>query len=406
MPPALSRRSALALSLSAGAALSACGSSGSSPESGGNDSPAASGADATKSGSGNPSGSGSASEPQTSAPGSPDRRAKLEEFADSLSPRDAAAQHVFTAIPQGTSPWLDETVGGYFLLSTWRSESEVLSALDAVRTADFPVPPMTSVDQEGGQVRMIRTDGFPATPSAKKLGAQGPDAVRDAYGELGEALKKIGIHVALAPVADTVDPNLGSDNAPVGQLRRGFGTDPATVSDCVAAAVEALTETGVASSLKHFPGLGRIRKNTDHSASGISDSTTERDDAFFAPFEAGIRAGAGVVMMSSATYPNIDPENPAMFSRTAVTDVLRGSLGFDRVIMTDDVGAAQSVQRISPENRVKRFLSAGGDIAITADPSLTRRMIDAAEEWAGANPTEARASLLRILALKADCELI
>ena len=117
----------------------------------------------------------------------------------------------------------------------------------------------------------------------------------------------------LAPVADVVDPDLGEANEPVGALDRGFGTDPARVSDAVTAFVEGLDQGGVHATLKHFPGLGRVRENTDFA--GAADTRTGVDDPGLASFRAGIAAGAPVVMMSSAVYERIDPDNRALFSR-------------------------------------------------------------------------------------------
>ena len=76
----------------------------------------------------------------------------------------------------------------------------------------------------------------------------------------------------------------------VGQLDRGFGTDPDAVGPCVVAAVEGLAASGIASALKHFPGLGRVEANTDFSASGITDADTHAEDPFLDPFRAGIDA--------------------------------------------------------------------------------------------------------------------
>src|SRR5690606_17211556 len=176
--------------------------------------------------------------------------------------------------------------------------------------------------------------------------------------------------VAFAPVADVVDPDPGDGNAPVGALGRGFGTDPQQVGECMVAAVEALHGEGIAASLKHFPGLGRVTENTDFSAQGIEDDVTSPEDPFLDSFRAGIDAGAEIVMMSSAIYPWIEPDVPAMFSRAAIQDLLRGQLGFDGLVVTDDIGAARAVADVPVAERATRLLEAGGDVLVTADPSI------------------------------------
>jgi beta-N-acetylhexosaminidase len=268
---------------------------------------------------------------------------------------------------------------------------------------DAGLVPLVCVDQEGGQIRMLRGDAATRTDSAADLGAQGEDAVAEAYGTIGEDLSSLDIRVAFAPVADVVDPDLGEANAPVGALGRGFGTDPEEVGACVSAAVGALHDQGVAATLKHFPGLGRVRENTDFSSEDITDETTTADDPFLDSFRAGIDAGAELVMLSSAVYPRIDEDNPAMFSRAVVTDLLRGDLGFAGLVITDDIGAAAAVQDIPVADRATRLLEAGGDMVITADPTLAGDLVDAIEEWAEEdqeNEDQVRESAARVVRLR------
>ena len=87
-----------------------------------------------------------------------------------------------------------------------------------------------------------------------------------------------------------------------------------------------MLEGGVEGTVKHFPGLGRIRSNTDFSSTGITDRVATADDPFLQPFADGIAAGAGLVMMASARYPKLDDDNPAMFSEKIVTGLLQWHL--------------------------------------------------------------------------------
>jgi len=95
------------------------------------------------------------------------------------------------------------------------------------------------------------------------------------------------------------------------------------------------------------------------------------------PFATGIRAGAPLVMVSSARYARIDPANAAMFSRAVVTDLLRGRLGYRGVVITDDVGLARAVATVPVGQRATRFIAAGGDIVLTARPSQAPAMLAA-----------------------------
>lgn len=342
-------------------------------------------------------------EPTTAPP--PTRAQRLLE---ELSPRELAGQLVLVGIGAGgeipEQVLTEHHAGGVFLLQVWDSAEAVDRTVAAARQLSRPdLPPLLCVDQEGGQVRMLRGDAARSVPSAEQLGAEGPDAVAEAYSRIGEDLAARGIAVDLAPVADVVDPALGDGNRPVGGLERGFGTDPVAVGECVAAATTALAAQGVGATLKHFPGLGRVERNTDFSAEGIEDPVTGAEDPFLESFRAGIESGAELVMMSSAIYPQLEPEVPAMFSAAAIQELLRGRLGFTGLVVSDDIGAAEAVAAIPVAERATRLLAAGGDVMLTADPSLTGQLVDAVEAWAAEDPAQARRvreSAGRMLALK------
>ncbi|MFC0675966.1 glycoside hydrolase family 3 N-terminal domain-containing protein, partial [Brachybacterium hainanense] len=331
-----------------------------------------------------------------------------EQTLAAMGTRERAAQLVLAGVRAGDPFPTDDVaglgLGGFFLLGRWEQVPDVVAAVSAARDASGGAPaPLLAVDQEGGQIRMLRGDAARRTESAAELGEQGPDAVAEAYRSIAEDLSALGLHVDLAPVADVVDPGLGRDNAPVGKLERGFGTDPEEVSAAVAAAVGALHEVGVAATLKHFPGLGRIRGNTDFSTEDVTDDVTAPGDAFLAPFSAGIAAGAELVMTSSAVYTQIDADAPAMFSPAVVQDLLRGELGFEGIVMTDDIGSAKAVADVPVPERATRALEAGGDLVITADPAIAGELVEAIEAWAGGSSEADEAlarSALRMLALK------
>ena len=398
------------LALAPAAALAACTAPEEDPASPGSDgggaAPSDGGDGGTTPSDGDPS---DGEEPTTTAPPS-----AAEQLLEGLSPREIAGQLVLVGIAAGSeippATFEEHHAGGIFLLQVWEGAEQVDAVVDSALALARPeLPPLLAVDQEGGQVRMLRGDAARETASAEALGAEGPQAVADAYTSIGEDLSARGLHVALSPVADVVDPELGDANEPVGGLDRGFGTDPAQVADCVTAAVEALSEQGIGATLKHFPGLGRVEQNTDFSAEGIEDATTGPEDPFLESFRAGIDAGAQLVMMSSAIYPRIEPDVPAMFSAAAIQDLLRDGLGFEGLVVTDDIGAAQAVADVPVAERATRLLEAGGDAVLTADPSLTGELVDAIEEWAGRGEEQeqrVRESAGRMLALKEELGLL
>ena len=220
----------------------------------------------------------------------------------------------------------------------------------------------------------------------------------------GRELKRAGVNVNLAPVADTVPTSLGSGNAPIGAHRRDFVPGSASANGRYAAAfVRGTRAAGVAPTVKHFPGLGRVRSNTDFAASGITDGTTTATDPYLEPFRDAIAAGAPLVMLSSARYTRIDGAHQAMFSSTIISSLLRGRLGFDGVVISDDVGAARAVSAVPVGERATRFVAAGGDIVLTAESGQAGTMIAALTARARTSPAFAaqlRAATTRVVALK------
>jgi beta-N-acetylhexosaminidase len=270
-------------------------------------------------------------------------------------------------------------------------------------------PLLISADQEGGEIQRFTGPGFSAMPTALVQGTMAPAALRAQATEWGNQLAAAGVNLDLAPVLDTVPSAAAAGrNPPIGRFEREFGYDPATVAAHGVAVVQGLAAAGVATSVKHFPGLGRVAANTDTS-SGVVDSVTTRHDPYLAPFAAASNAGTPFVMMSTAVYPRIDPDNPAAFSPTIVHGMLRGDLGFHGVIVSDDLGNARQVAAVSVPDRALRFLAAGGDLVLTLDNSQTAAMVGAVLTRAQADPrfrAQVDASALRVLLAKQQFGLL
>ena len=244
----------------------------------------------------------------------------------------------------------------------------------ATRTATAGVPLLVATDQEGGQVQVLNGPGFADLPSALEQGRWRPGRLRRDAAAWGRQLRAAGVRMNLAPVLDTVpSPRAAQHNAPIGAFDRQFGYDVDVVARAGRAFAAGMSDAGVVPAVKHFPGLGRVRANTDTSA-GVTDRVTRRRDPYLAPFSVAVDAGAPVVMMSSAYYARLDPRNPAVFSRQVVSTILRGDLGFRGVVMSDDLANARQVARWSPGQRAVRFLRAGGDLVLTVEPATLEPM--------------------------------
>ncbi len=301
----------------------------------------------------------------------------------------------------------DDHVGNVIYLGGWEGAAKVtrtskhLNGLVST-TATGDVGLMIAADQEGGIVHQLRGDGFTRPPRALDQAELEPaELTEDAAGWARE-IKQVGVNVNLAPVADTVPEKIGRANEPIGKHGRQYGSDPKTVATYSVAFLEGMLAEGVEGAVKHFPGLGRVRNNTDFSSSGITDEVATADDPFLEPFRANIEAGVGLVMMSSARYPKLDAKNPAMFSEKIVTGLLRDQLGYDGVVITDDVNA-QALRDVTPGDRAVRLLDAGGDVVLTGKASDADEMIKALSEKAADEPefgAKVEASVQRVLVLK------
>lgn len=278
----------------------------------------------------------------------------------------------------------------------------------ATRAATAAVPLLVATDQEGGAVQVLQGAGFSRIPTASQQGRWPPSTLQTQARAWGAQLRRAGVRVDLAPVADTVPPGTDDANPPIGRFERDFAHDPQAVADDVEAFVRGMTSAGVLTTVKHFPGLGRVDANTDTTA-GVTDAVTGRTSPELDPWRRAIAAGASAVMMSSAIYPRLDPSGPAAFSRTVITDVLRGDLGFGGVVISDDLGRARQVQRWSAGSRATQFVAAGGDLVLTVDPRQAAPMVDALLARARSSATfraQVRASALRVLRAKQSLGLL
>lgn len=304
-------------------------------------------------------------------------------------------------------------VGNVIYLGGWQSGTADITATSrllqaqATQEATGGVQMLLAGDQEGGQVQQFKA-GFTRMPSALTQSTWAPAEITRQATSWGNELKSVGVNLNLAPVTDTVPAELGKGNGPIGQWDRQYGSDPATVSQGANAFIAGMAAAGVQTSVKHFPGIGRIKGNTDYVATGLDDTTMTVEDPYLQPFVDGWKAGAGLVMMSSATYPNVDPTNPAMFSSAITTDLLRGRLGFGGVVITDDINAV-SVKNIPLADRATRFIDAGGDILLTGDTPSAPGLVEALRAKEAADPAFAAkvaASVKRVLTLKQSMGLI
>jgi len=259
-----------------------------------------------------------------------------------------------------------------------------------------------SADQEGGEVQRLRGPGFTAIPSAVAQGELASGMLRRDASEWGRELRQAGLNLDLAPVMDVVPPGTAGRNQPIGALLREYGSDPETVAAHGVAFIRGMRQAGVATSAKHFPGLGRVTGNTDLTA-GVVDPVTAPGDPYLGSFQAAIDAGVPFVMVALASYPRIDARHLAVFSSRTMRVLLRKQMHFGGVIVSDDMGAAAAVASLSPAVRAIGFLAAGGDMIVSVSLPAAAAMAAAVLRRMNHDPafrSEVDSAVMRVLTAK------
>ena len=367
-------------------------------------------------------GGGSSGTPAASAPRSPDPTSASEDPSPDAGPTPAGScaeqtlagldrrarvgQLLMVGVPAtdpvgGYGSVADVGVGGVFLAGRSAAPAEEVGAAVARLQEAVELPLQVAVDQEGGAVQTLQGPGFDRLPTALEQARRPPEELRRTVAGWAGQLRAAGVTMDLAPVADTVPAGTEDANPPIGEYDRHYGTDPAVVSAAVTAVVAGLQDAGVAATVKHFPGLGRVDVNTD-TDTGAADPETSPTDPYLQPFAAAVDAGAAAVMVSSARYPQLDPDRSAV-SSPAVLALLRDQLGFDSVVVSDDQGAAVEVSDVPVGQRAVDAVGAGVDVVLTIVAEDAATMAGALTEHAESDPGFAGRvdeSALRVLALK------
>ena len=259
---------------------------------------------------------------------------------------------------------------------------EQLATLTAdLQAASARWPLLISVDQEGGQVaRLGPAFGFPATRSAEELGALDDlSMTRAQASSIAATLVAAGINLNLAPAVDlAVNPT----NPIIAEVGRSFGADPARVIAHATAFIEAHHDAGVKCTLKHFPGHG---SSTGDTHLGVVDVTDTWSEVELEPFAALIGAGITDAVLTAHVFNRtLDPDHPATLSRPTVGGILRGDLGFDGAVLSDDLQMGAIRDAYGFEEALALAIEAGIDLLVVAnqlvyEPDVAARMVDLVE---------------------------
>ncbi|MGB3338659.1 MAG: glycoside hydrolase family 3 N-terminal domain-containing protein, partial [Devosia sp.] len=300
-------------------------------------------------------------------------------------------------------------LGGVMLLKINVKSLDAVAEMNAAfRAASPDLPPFLTLDQEGGAVERLTKDvGFAEIPNAATIAAENsPDEAEAIYARMAASIAELGFTVNFGPVADI---NLNPNNQVIAKFGRAFSADPADVASYDAAFIEAHHAAGLLTSLKHFPGHG---SSTADSHEGFVDITETWQPSELDPYRALIADDlVDMVMVGHlyhADYSDAGAQTPSSLSPQWITGVLRDELGYDGVVISDDLEMGAIRDHFTLEQTVTMGVRAGMDVLLFSNTSkyrasLGQEILDILLREAASDPAFAariEESYERIVALK------
>jgi beta-N-acetylhexosaminidase len=255
----------------------------------------------------------------------------------------------------------ERNIGGVILFGyNMKNEEQTASLVDQLQELSMRTDPagplFVAVDQEGGDI--ASAPWVEPEPAAAAVGRRkDPDEARRIAARMGRQLLRAGINTDFAPVVDT------GYGAAIGNRSYGEGTE--LVARMGAAAVNGFEEAGVISAAKHFPNHGPATSDSHVGLPVVKHDAKKLRTHDLPPFKAAIDAGVPMVMVGHLVYRAIDPERPASLSEDAI-GMLRGDLGFDGVVVTDDLAMAGATGGGTPADAAVEAVGAGADLLIVS----------------------------------------
>lgn len=246
---------------------------------------------------------------------------------------------------------------------------ELQSAATAENSGN-KIPLFIGIDQEGGTI--IRLNNSCWMPGNMLVGASGDPGLSERYANLvGSEIAAVGANVNFAPVADV---NCNPENPVIGL--RSFSSDPNLVAKMVGGSIKGYSDENIVSALKHFPGHGDTSVDSHAGLPRIDKSLDQLKKMELVPFASGIKNGADMIMTAHIQFPNIETQTyrsistgqqiylPATLSKKIITDILRGELGFDGIVITDAMDMGAVTQHFRKLDAAKLAINAGVDILL------------------------------------------
>jgi len=266
-----------------------------------------------------------------------------------------------TQINQYTNTLINDfKIGGVILFKRNIESSQQLKKLTTdINKLNNNTPLFISVDEEGGRVSRLPGNVL-KFPKASVVGQTNDEKYAYENGEkLGNILSEHGINMDHAPVLDIYS---NPKNTVIGD--RAFGTDENIVSKMGIATMKGLEDSNVIPTVKHFPGHGDTEVDSHFGLPIVNKSLEQLKNFEFIPFKKAIENNCDVIMVSHIILDKIDNTNPSSLSKKIITDVLRGDLGFNKVVVTDDMNMAAITNNRSVEKASIESIKAGSDIIL------------------------------------------
>ena len=300
----------------------------------------------------------------------------------------------------------ENSVGGVILFGrNVENSQQLLSLINALKAANADkIPLFLSVDEEGGIVSRLPKE-LNKLPTSRRVGDKNNEEAAYKIGEaIGEAVKSFGYNMNFAPVLDI---NSNPQNPVIGD--RSYGPNAAVVSNIGVGVMKGLQRRGVIPVVKHFPGHGDTAVDSHISLPVVNKTLEALMGMELIPFTEAIKQGAEAVMVAHIQYNKIDSEKPATLSKTILTDILRKQLGFDGVIITDDLTMGAIVENHGIGEAAITSINAGSDILLVChgyeNGDKVLQALKGAVEEGIISETRLDESVYRILSLKLKYDL-
>jgi beta-N-acetylhexosaminidase len=339
---------------------------------------------------------------------SPAATDNIQKQLDSMSLEEKIGQMIivgvdgYTSNAHAISLLEDYHVGGFILFkNNIRDAGQALDLINSLKTSNSKnrLPLFMAVDEEGGRVTRM-PDQFGKIPAAGIIGKlNDTDLSYDIGKVLAKEIKALGFNMNFAPILDI---NSNPKNPVIGD--RAFGTEPGIVTDLGTATMKGIQSENVISVVKHFPGHGDTSVDSHVGLPVVYNDLDRLENFELLPFKQAVKDGADAVMIAHILLPKIDSENPASLSKTFITDILRGKLGFDGVTVTDDMTMGAISKRYDVGQAAVKSINAGSDIILVCheydrETSVIKTMLEAAQKGIIKEETIDK-SVYRILKLK------